>query len=101
MIQVCDEGVMLEVRAYPGSRVNQIKGEHQGRLQVAVTAAPEKGKANKALCKYLAKALGIRPRQVSLVAGDTHTHKRFLITDVAEAELLTKLEELLAPRKNE
>ncbi len=39
-------GTILLVRAQPGARHNAVLGEHDGALRVAVTAAPDKGKAN-------------------------------------------------------
>ncbi len=46
------EGVILPVRAQPGSRRNELRGEQDGMLKVCVTQSPEKGKANKALGRY-------------------------------------------------
>jgi uncharacterized protein YggU (UPF0235/DUF167 family) len=37
------EGVILPVRAQPGSRKNELKGEQAGALKVAVTQVAEKG----------------------------------------------------------
>ena len=47
------EGVILPVRAQPGSRRNEIRGEQNGFLKVCVTQSPEKGKANKAIAALL------------------------------------------------
>ncbi|MCX5643831.1 MAG: DUF167 domain-containing protein [Phycisphaerae bacterium] len=41
------EGAILPVRAQPGARRNEIRGEQDGALKVCVTQSPEKGKANK------------------------------------------------------
>ena len=49
------EGVRLPVQALPKARKNEIGPIHAGRLRIAVTAAPEKGKANSAIIKLLAK----------------------------------------------
>jgi uncharacterized protein YggU (UPF0235/DUF167 family) len=43
------EGAILPVRAQPGARRKEIRGEQDGALKVCVTQSPEKGKANKAL----------------------------------------------------
>ena len=47
------EGVLLPVRAQPGSRRNEIRGQQEGQLKVSVTQIAEKGKANKALVALL------------------------------------------------
>src|SRR6266704_1433728 len=59
-LQLTSGGVILPVHAQPGSRKNGITGIHAGRLKVAVTQAPEKGKANQALVKLLADLLDVK-----------------------------------------
>jgi uncharacterized protein len=45
-----------------------------GTLKVKITAAPEKGKANAAICDYLAGQFGVSRRNVTLLRGETsHT----------------------------
>ncbi len=59
-------------------------------LCVSVTAAPEKGRANEALLRLLAKQLRRPLRDLDLVAGATDRHKQVLIRGDAaalEAEL--------------
>ncbi len=46
---------------------------------VRVTAAPDGGKANKAVCKTIAAALGVPKTAVSLASGTTSRHKRLVI----------------------
>lgn len=78
-LELHPDGVILPVRAQPGAKKNAITGEHDGALKVAVTQAPEKGKANKALVEVVAKAFGIKKSQVSLVSGETSQRKKFLL----------------------
>lgn len=95
-LEVVDEGVLLDVRAHPGSRANELRGARDGRLRVAVTAAPEKGKANKSICSVVAKSLGLKKSQVRIHSGDTSQNKRLLIADITEQELRARLTEALA-----
>jgi uncharacterized protein len=83
------EGTLLPVRAQPGSRRNEIRGEQDGALKVCVTQSPEKGKANKAIVELLCKALSLRRSQVQLIAGETSRQKRFLIRGV-EPDVLAR-----------
>ena len=46
-------------------------GDGHMRLKVSVTAAPEKGKANKAVIRLIAKTLGVAPGAVEVVQGET------------------------------
>lgn len=48
-------------------------------LRVKVTAAPEKGKANAALLKLLAKEWSVAPSRLRLVSGDKDRRKRVLL----------------------
>jgi uncharacterized protein (TIGR00251 family) len=72
-------GVIVPVRAHAASRKNAILGERDGMLRVAVTAAPEKGKANKAIVDVLSEALGMPKSSIELVSGETSPQKRFLV----------------------
>ena len=89
-------GILLPVHARPGARKNAVTGVHAGRLKVAVTQAPEKGKANQALVKLLAELLGVKRSQVTLSAGETSQHKKFLIVGVDLASLQQRLAILLS-----
>ena len=85
------EGVILPVRAQPGSRANGLRGEHQAALKVSVTQVAEKGKANLAVIEVLAKALVVRRSQIELLSGETSPQKRFLVRDITVEQLRTKL----------
>ena len=95
-VQSIAGGIILPVQAQPGARQNAVTGVHAGRLKVVVTQAPEKGKANQALIKILAQALGVKRSQIALLAGETSHHKKFLITGVDLAALHQRLSTLLA-----
>jgi uncharacterized protein YggU (UPF0235/DUF167 family) len=90
------EGVILPVKAEPGSRHQGIRGEHAGALKVAVRQAAEKGKANQALIETLAAELGLKKQQIELLSGATGGRKRFLLRGVHQAALQTQLERLLS-----
>lgn len=91
LLETHANGILLPVRAQPGSRKDEIRGVQNGCLKVAVTQVAEKGKANKAITKFLAKSLGLKNSQVELLRGDTSTDKHFLITGIAEADLRERL----------
>lgn len=95
--EIVKDGIVLPVQAQPGARRNGIQGVRQGRLLVAVTQAPEQGKANSALIEVLADALQLKRRQVTLLTGETSSQKRFLLQDVEFSEVTARLTELLPP----
>ena len=91
-IEQTSEGLVIQVKALPGSRKNAVRGEQAGALKVSVTQIPEKGKANKAVQEQLAQRLGLRKSQVQLISGETNPLKRFLITGVTVDELRERVE---------
>ncbi len=92
-----ERGSILPVRAQPGARKNAILGERDGSLRVAVSAAPERGKANAAILQVVADAIGCKVSQVALLSGETSRTKRFLISGVSPDELQRRLAGVLAP----
>jgi uncharacterized protein (TIGR00251 family) len=80
-------GIVLAVRAQPGARRTEIRGEQDGALKVAVSQIPEKGKANKAIIELLARCLKLRKSQIALLSGETVRDKRFLIYGVTQDDL--------------
>jgi uncharacterized protein len=91
------QGTIVPVRAQPGARRNAIVGVHAGALRVAVSAPPEKGKANAAIEALLAEALGCKASAVALISGEASRQKRFLIEGVSPEELRGRLAALLPP----
>jgi uncharacterized protein (TIGR00251 family) len=89
------QGAVFGVRASAGARKNGVTGEHDGRLKVSVTQAPEKGKANGAILEVLAQTLKVKRSQLELLAGETSPQKRFLVRDVTPEELAAKLAAVL------
>jgi uncharacterized protein len=86
------DGTILPVRAQPGSRRNELRGDQDGALKVCVTQVAEKGKANKALVTLLSKELSLRKSQIELLSGETSAQKRFLIRGVTPAELAARID---------
>ena len=97
MIDIRDhaDGCVLSVRAQPAARRNAIVGEQAGALKVAVTAPPDKGRANDAIIEVLAEALGVKRSQLSLVGGMTSRAKKVLIAGMKAADLRNRLQSLM------
>jgi len=94
-IETTPDGLLLRVKAQPGARKNGVTGTHDGRLKVAVTQAAEKGKANAALQKVLAAALGLKKSQIELTAGPTSALKTFRLTGLDADELSKRINAIL------
>ena len=74
----------MKVKAVPGASRDEIGGRLGDRLKVRVSAPPEGGRANRAICELLAAALGVRPRDVAVVAGQTRAEKTVEVTGAGE-----------------
>lgn len=88
-------GVVLPVKAQPGARKSELRGEQDGMLKVAVTQIAEKGKANKALIAVMSKGLKLRKSQIELISGPTSSQKRFLIHGETVATLQDRIKQVL------
>ncbi len=94
------EALFVRVRAAPGARRDRVVGIYSGvrdgilrtALKVSVSAAPEKGKANRAICRVLARALELRPSQVSLHSGMTSRDKKVRVDGLSRAAAEERLQ---------
>ena len=82
-IRDVDGGAVIAVKAVPGASRDRIVGVLGQSLKVAVSAPAEKGKANAAIARTLAKALGVNKRSVALISGRTGPIKKFRIIGVS------------------
>ena len=71
------EAGLLHVRVQPKARTNAVMGWRGEALRVCVTAAPEDGKANRAVIALLAEKCAVPPSSISLVRGATSRDKWF------------------------
>jgi uncharacterized protein (TIGR00251 family) len=94
-----DSGVLINIRATPGAARDKILGIHANTLKIAVCAPAIDGKANKALCRVLAKKLGIKRSSVSLHSGKTSRNKCFLLAGIGKAEAAGIVAEALPAEK--
>lgn len=83
--------VSFAVRAAPRSSRNAIVGVHDGALKVALTAPPVDGAANAALVAFLADALGVPQRAVTVVRGATGRNKQVRVEGVGPEAILALL----------
>jgi len=84
-------GAVLAVKVVPGSARDRIAGVLGEALKVATGAAAEKGKANAAVARILAKALSLDRRDVRLCAGRKHPRKEFLLSGLSADKVRRRL----------
>lgn len=87
-ITKCEEGICIYLKVVPNSSKNEICGIYnKDFIKVKITKAPESGKANKECEKFFANYLGIRKKDVSVVAGHTTTLKTLLLAGVSSQQI--------------
>jgi uncharacterized protein (TIGR00251 family) len=77
--------VRIAVHVTPKAGRDEVAGWRGGELSVRVTAAPEGGKANAAVCELLGKSLGVPKSAVRVVRGESSRHKQVEVDGVDEA----------------
>lgn len=75
----------LRVKVIPGARREEIVGPLGDRLKIRVSAPPEDGKANKAVCKLVAQRLGVKASAVRVAVGHTNPEKTLEVEGVGQA----------------
>ncbi len=69
----------MAVRAQPRARRSSVGPVEGGRLKIAVPEKPERGKANGAIARLLARTLGVAASNVELLRGTSSRDKVFLV----------------------
>ena len=78
--------MLLDVRVQPRAKKNEIS-VRGGKLQVRVTAPPEDGRANAAVCALIAKQLGLPKRAIAVERGASSRDKVVSIEGMDEREV--------------
>ena len=84
---VRDRDIMVRVKAKPGSRADRVAAIRGDSLLVEVRAAPERGRANEAVARVLAEALGVAASDVVLKSGHAAPRKLFVVPLAARGAL--------------
>lgn len=80
LTHLAQDGAEIAVRVTPRASRNAIVAEGDV-LRVYVTCVPEDGKANAAVVKLLAKAMGVAKSRLSLIRGATSRDKLFRVEE--------------------
>ena len=90
MDQVTDDATTFDVKVVPRANKNQIVGREGGIIKIRLNAPPVEGKANEALVRFLAEALGVHRAQIEIVTGQASRRKIVRVRGVM-AEQIEKL----------
>ena len=70
-----DGRITLTLHIQPGAKKAEFAGLHGDALKIRLAAPPVDGKANEALIKFVAEALGLPKSAVNLKSGQTSRRK--------------------------
>jgi len=76
-------GSILTVRVQPRASADAVADASPDQVRIRLRAPPVDGKANAALCRFLAATLDLPARAVSILAGETGRLKRVRVNGLA------------------
>lgn len=82
-IQQQGQDLVLNLRIQPNAARSEFVGLHGGAIKIRLHAPPVDGKANEALCRFLADSFAVKRQAVSLLSGETSRTKRVRIRHFA------------------
>jgi uncharacterized protein (TIGR00251 family) len=72
----------IRIKVIPKSSKSELAGYlPDGTWKIKIAAAPEKGKANRALLDFLAQHLGVAKTRIHIVSGETSQLKRIHVDE--------------------
>ncbi len=86
-IKETEDGIIIPAKIQPNSSKEKVMGEYAEKLKIAVTSPPEKGKANKAIVKALAKWLNIKTSDIQIVSGEKSKDKEIFVRNITEKDV--------------
>ena len=89
-------GAVLAVRVVPGASAASVVGLHGDELKVRVCSPPLDGRANDDVREVVARALGLRARDVQLLGGHT-SRSKLLLVPLATDQLVARLQPWIGP----
>lgn len=93
--------VKLLVQLKPSAMRNRIQSvdDETKQLKISIQAAPKDNEANKELIKFVAKSLGLRQDQVTMVVGDKSRDKVLMLSNCHVEEIEERLSKILDTSK--
>jgi len=82
VIRPAADGVIIDVRVIPRSRLSGVAGTRGDALLVRLSAPPVDGAANTELIEVLARVLQVTKGSVSILSGETSRQKRVKVAGI-------------------
>jgi len=81
----------VSIRVVPRSTKEGVAGFEGGVVKIRLNAPPVEGKANEALVRFLAKAVGVPRSRITLVTGERGRSKIVRVAGVTREALMAAL----------
>ncbi|MDD2872804.1 MAG: DUF167 family protein [Azoarcus sp.] len=92
--EAADGSLTLTLHIQPGAKKPGFAGLHGEAMKIRLAAPPVDGKANAALCAFLADFCKVPKSAVSLISGETSRAKRVRV-EGGNAEMISRLREMV------
>jgi uncharacterized protein (TIGR00251 family) len=92
------DAVLIDVFVQPRAAKDALVGVHGRALKLKVKAPPVDDRANAAVVKFFATALGVPKGRVALVSGHSSRHKRLAVEGVSPELVVDAIERVLSCR---
>ena len=83
--ETADGSLLLALHIQPGAKQTGFAGLHGEAMKLRLAAPPVEGRANAALCAFLAEFCGVPKSAVTLVSGETSRAKRVRVEQATPA----------------
>lgn len=90
-LRIQDGAVFLALKVQPRASRNEIAGPFGNELKLKVIAPPVDSAANEAVIEFLAAQLKLPRRCVTLVRGQTSTHKTIRLDSITAEDAVRRL----------
>jgi len=77
--QTGGDGVTIHVHAQPGAKRTEVAGLYGDCIKVRLASPPVDGKANECLIEFLARRLGVKRSQVTIIRGMSSRRKHVFV----------------------
>jgi uncharacterized protein len=91
LLRRADGGFLIKVKAHPGAPRTCVTGILGDAFKISVHAAPERGRANDEIVRFLAEELGVAKEAVVLRSGAASRQKVFWVKARDGADMLAAL----------
>ena len=77
--QTGSDGTTIHVHAQPGAKRTEVAGLYGDCLKLRLSSPPVDGKANECLIEFIARRLGVKRNQVSIIRGISARRKTVFV----------------------